>query len=135
MKTFFVGNAELIRSEPNKNFFRYFQELENYLAGLGTEFKITQDPINKFLKKELEKLQVFESFSKLYGVKVVVKIEVIVDGEFIAFIDDEDEIKNFYEDGECFGFSERGDEIDIYSEACTSIEQSEFYECYIYREK
>lgn len=135
MKTFFVGNAELIRSEPNKNFFRYFQELKNYLAGLGTEIKITQDPLNLFIKRELNKLQVFESFSKLYGVKVVVKIEVIVDGEFIAFIDDENEIKNFYEDGECFGFSEDGEEIDIYSEECTSIEQSEFYECYIYREK
>jgi hypothetical protein len=134
MKTLKLGHIELIPVDQNKRYFRFYNELKDYLDELGPEYKFTTEIINPYLRNEFHKLRIYVNFSRLYRVMVVSQIDVVTDDNKFIIIDDEDEIENFYKGETSLGFDEDGGEFDVHMDGCLSIEEAGTDHCYIYRE-
>ena len=133
MRTLRLGHIELIPTEPYKNYFRCYSDLEDYLGKLGSEYEYTLVDVSSYIVDEFSKLGIYKNFSELYQVSVLTQIDVVTDDGNYVTIDDDGEIENFYKEKECYGFDEDGEEIDVHIDSCLSFEDGEYYECFIYR--
>ena len=124
---------ELIPTEPGKDYFNFFRDLQDYLSKLGPEYEFTLENASSYIVDQFSKLKIYRNFSDLYQVSVVTQIDVVTDDGNLVMIDDEDEIENFHKRKECYGFDEDGEESDVHMDSCQSFEDTGYYYCFIYR--
>jgi len=133
MRTLKIGHMELIPTEPGKDYFNFFRDLQDYLSKLGPEYEFTLENASSYIVDQFSKLKIYRNFSDLYQVSVVTQIDVVTDDGNLVMIDDEDEIENFHKGKECYGFDEDGEESDVHMDSCQSFEDTGYYYCFIYR--